>query len=78
MPRSYRHVSDYEKEIFASRIKGYTNRAIGEALGFNEEQIKNFIKRYNRKQRKIAAGEVIHKKGKPSKKEMNCRHQFSN
>ena len=68
MPRSYRHVSDYEKEIFALRIKGYTNRAIGEALGLNEEQIKNFIKRYNRKQRKIAAGEVIHKKGKPNKK----------
>lgn len=51
MPRSYRHVSDYEKEIFALRKKGYTNRAIGEALGFNEEQIKNFIRRYNRKQR---------------------------
>lgn len=68
MPRSYRHVSDYEKEIFALRIKGYTNRAIGEALGFNEEQIKNFIRRYNRKQRKIVAGETIHKKDRPSKK----------
>lgn len=67
MPRSYRHVSDYEKEIFALRKKGYTNRAIGEALGFNEEQIKNFIRRYNRKQRKTEAGIAIHKKGKTCK-----------
>ena len=58
MPRSYRHVSDYEKEIFALRRKGYTNRGIREALGFNEEQIKNFIRRYNRKQRKIATTSV--------------------
>lgn len=65
MARSYRHVREYEKEIFALRKKGYTNRAVGEALGFNEEQIKNFIRRYNRKQRKIAAGETIHKKGRP-------------
>ena len=71
MPRSYRHVSDYEKEIFALRRKGYTNREIGEGLGFNEEQIKNFIRRYNRKQRKIASGEAIHKKGRPSKNENN-------
>lgn len=62
MPRGYRHVSDYEKNIFALRRKRYTNKAIGEALEFNEEQIKNFIRRYNRKQRKIAAGEAIHKK----------------
>lgn len=47
MARSYRHVREYEKEIFALRKKGYTNRAVGEALGFNEEQIKNFIKRYD-------------------------------
>lgn len=67
MPRSYRHVSDYEEEIFALRKKGYTNRAIGEALGFNEEQIKNFIRRYNRKQRKMEAGIAIQKKCKTCK-----------
>ena len=36
-------------------------------MGFNEEQIKNFIRRYNRKQRKMEAGIAIHKKGKTCK-----------
>ena len=69
MPRRYEHVSEYETEILTLRKEGYTNRAIGERLGFNREQIQNFIRRYNRKQRKVKAGIAIHKKGRPCKKQ---------
>lgn len=65
--RSYRHISEYEKEILRLKKEGKTLKEIGERLGFTREQIHNFITRYNEKQRKIAAGIVIKKKGRPSK-----------
>lgn len=67
MARSYRHISEYEKEILRLKKEGKTLKEIGERLGFTREQIHNFITRYNEKQRKIAAGIVIKKKGRPSK-----------
>lgn len=68
MARRYQHISDYEKEIMELKSKGYTLKEIGEALGFTRKQVHNFITRYNQKQRNIAAGKAIHKKGRPSKK----------
>ena len=40
---------------------------IGKKLGFSNEQIHNFISRHNKKQRKIAAGIAIKKRGRPAK-----------
>ena len=67
MARSYRHISEYEEEILRLKAEGKTNREIGNRLGFSYEQIHNFISRYNEKQRKIAAGIAIRKKGRPPK-----------
>ena len=67
MGRSYRHISEYEEEILRLKEEGKTNREIGNRFGFSYEQIHNFISRYNEKQRKIAAGIVIKKKGRPPK-----------
>ncbi|WP_317855171.1 helix-turn-helix domain-containing protein [Chakrabartyella piscis] len=67
MPRSYRNISHYEKEILELKANGSTRREIGEIFGFTQEQVHNFISRYNKKQRKIDAGIAIHKKGRPSK-----------
>ena len=67
MSREYRHIQEYEKEILELKGKGFTNREIGEKLGFTLKQIHNFITRYNEKQRKLAAGIAINKKGRPSK-----------
>ncbi len=67
MSREYRHVQEYEKEILALKEKGFTAREIGEKLGFTKNQIHNFITRYNEKQRKLAAGIAIRKKGRPTK-----------
>ena len=65
MPRSYRHIQQYEKEISELKEKGYTNREIGEKLGFSKEQIKEFLKRYRRNQSKISAGIIPKKKADP-------------
>ena len=67
MPREYRHIQEYEKEILELREQGMTLREIGERFGFSYEQVHNFISRYNERQRKLAAGIAIRKKGRPPK-----------
>ena len=67
MSRGYRHIQDYEEEILELRSQGKTRREICEKFGFSKKQIEGFIKRYNRRQEKIAAGITIKKKGRPAK-----------
>ena len=67
MARSYRHIKEYEKEILRLKSEGWTKREIGEKYGFTYAQVHNFISRYNEKQRKIAAGIAIKRKGRSPK-----------
>ena len=67
MPRSYRHIKDYENEILKLKEIGLTKKEIGNQLGFSKEQIHNFFSRYNRNQRKLAAGISLKRKGRPPK-----------
>ena len=67
MARSYRHIQQYEKEMQELREQGLTIREIGERFGLTYEQKRGFFKRQNRKERKIAAGIAIKKKGRPPK-----------
>ena len=67
MARSYRHIQEYEKEILELREQGLTLREIAEKLGFTYKQMRDFSTRYNKKQRKLKAGEILNKKGRPSK-----------
>ncbi len=67
MARSYRHIQKYEEDILRLKAEGWTKREIGEKYGFTYEQVHNFISRHDEKQRKIAAGIAIKKKGRPPK-----------
>ena len=67
MTRSYGRIQQYEKEILELKKQGLTQKQIGERLGFTKKQVKEFFHRYNEKQRKIAAGVALRKKGRPSK-----------
>lgn len=67
MARSYRHIQEYEKEIFELKEKGLTNREIAEKYGFTLEQVKGLVKRHNAKQRKLDAGIALRRKGRPPK-----------
>ncbi len=67
MARSYRHIQMYGKEIFEMKEKGLTHKEIAEKLGFTKEQVKGFVKREHGKERKIAAGLALKKKGRPPK-----------
>ena len=67
MPREYRHIDQYEKEISELLEQGFTQRQVGERLGFRKEQIKEFVRRKREKERKITAGIAIKRKGRPAK-----------
>ncbi|MCI5515569.1 MAG: hypothetical protein SO393_06885 [Eubacterium sp.] len=43
MPRSYQHISNYEKEILELKAQELTRKEIGAKLGFTKEQVHNFI-----------------------------------
>ena len=67
MSRSYSHIKEYEKELVKMKEEGKTVREIGEKFGFSYEQMHEFFKRYNRKQRKLEAGIALKRKGRPRK-----------
>ena len=67
MPREYRHIELYEKEIIQLWEQGKTLREISEQLGFSYKQVREFKTRYNKKQKKIALGIAIKKNGRPAK-----------
>lgn len=67
MPRKYRHIEEYEKEIIEMYEDGKCLREIGETLGFTYKEMRDFKTRYNKKQRIIEVGKAIHKKGRPCK-----------
>ena len=67
MPREYRHISQYAKEIYELREQGLNLNEIGKKLGFTHQQVRNFIHRENRNHRKIEAGIAIKRKGRPPK-----------
>ncbi len=52
MPREYRHIKQYEKEIIELWEQGISLREIAERFGFTKEQVQEFKTRY-KKQRKI-------------------------
>lgn len=71
MEKKYCHVSEHEKEILELKEQGYTQREIGQQLGFTKKQIHNFITRINRNKRKMAAGVPVRKEGRPASRELN-------
>ena len=70
MSRKYSHIQAHESEILELRGQGMTLRAIGEQLGFTHKEMRGFLTRYNRKQKKLAAGIAPRPKGRPRKGEI--------
>lgn len=67
MPREYRRLKMYETEILQLREQGLTQREIASRFGVSYEKMHDFFKRYNKNQRRLAAGIDIRPKGRPRK-----------
>lgn len=65
--RKYTHVKVLEPEIVKMREAGKSKREIADYFGLTTEQIKELLKRYRRRERKIAAGIEPRPKGRPRK-----------
>ena len=69
MPKKYGKIKQYETQILELVQQGYTQREIGEKLDLRYIQVRKCVERYNKRQRMIEAGEKLHKRGRPRKKE---------
>ena len=49
MPREYRHIEQYEKEIIELKEKGLTKREIGERYGISKDQVKGVLQKAKRR-----------------------------
>ena len=67
MPREYRHIEQYEKEILELREQGLSKREIGEKFGFTKEQVKGVLQRKRRREEKLSYGILPKKRGRPPK-----------
>ena len=67
MSRKYTYIKDFEKELINYIEQGHTLRETGEKYGFTYKQMRAFKTRYNKSQRKLAAGIAIKPKGRPRK-----------
>ena len=62
---NYTHIKYLETEILSMKESGKTKREIAEHYGLKTEQVKELLKRYRRRNRKIAAGIVPRPQGRP-------------
>ena len=67
MPRGYRHIEQYEKEIIELKEKGLTKREIGERFGISKDQVKGVLQRKRRREEKLSCGVLPQKRGRPAK-----------
>lgn len=65
--RKYTKMDKYAAQIAALRDEGRTRQEIADELGLEFEQIKNWIKRTNRKKRNLAEGITPKAIGRPRK-----------
>ena len=67
MAHKYRSMKGFEKELIEYLEKGHTLRETGDKYGFTYKEMRDFKTRYNKNQRKLAAGIEIKPKGRPRK-----------
>ena len=67
MAKKYTHIKNFEKELIEYIERGHSLRETGERFGFTYKEMRDFKTRYNKNQRKLAAGIEIKPKGRPRK-----------
>lgn len=76
MPRKYTHVKHIEPRVFEMKANGKTNAEVAEYFGLTKTQVKELVKRHNRRLRKIAAGEIKRPKGRPRTRPLSTTEEL--
>ena len=74
--RKWTNIKKFEAEIIEMREAGKTRQEIAEYLGLEKEQIKNWIRRHNREQARLAAGLPPKRRGRPRKGEAASAEEY--
>lgn len=61
-------------KVLEMKEQGYTNRMIGEELGYTRAQIKGLVKRYRKNQRGMPS--VSAKRSRPRTRPLNTQEEF--
>lgn len=77
MPRNYTKVEQLAEDVFKRKADGETNRQIAQSYGLTLKQIRNLITRQNRKEKKLAAGEIVRPKGRPRKQPQTAEEEHA-
>lgn len=65
--RKYTHIKMFEEQIITMREAGMTQQEIADTLGLEKTQIKEWVKRYNRRGATLLQGQEPKAKGRPRK-----------
>ena len=74
--RTYTHVKELENIIISMREAGMTRQEIADDLGLTKDQIKSWVTRYNRRNKKIVEGIVLKPKGRPRKYPLDSKEAY--
>ena len=74
--RTYTHIKELENIIISMREAGMTRQEIADDLGLTKDQIKSWVTRYNRRNKKIVEGIVLKPKGRPRKYPLDNKEAY--
>ena len=74
--RTYTHIKELENIIISMREAGMTRQEIADDLGLTKDQIKSWVTRYNRRNKKIVEGIVLKPKGRPRKYPLDSKEAY--
>ena len=74
--RSYTHVKEMESVILSLRASGLTRQEIADELGLQKSQIKDWVRRYNKRQENLRQGILPKKKGRPRSRPLPTSEEY--
>ena len=74
--RKYTHVKEIESVIISLREAGLTRQEIADELGLQKSQIKDWVRRYNKRQEQLRQGITPKRKGHPRKHPLTTSEEY--
>ena len=74
--RKYTHVKEIESVIISLREAGLTRQEIADELGLQKSQIKDWVRRYNRRQEQLQKGIIPKRTGRPRKHPLTISEEY--
>ena len=74
--RKYTHIKETENVIISLREAGLTRQEIADELGLQKSQIKDWVRRYNRRQEQLQKGIIPKRTRRPRKHPLTISEEY--